>query len=204
MANVSRISGFKAVKHITGAPYNGQANIYYVSSASANMGVGDLVVTSGSATAAGIPTVQLVAAGSTASIGVIVGIVNAKFDPVSGAMTTGSVSLDTPQYIASGGSAYVLVADSPDLIFEAETSNGTLVVADVGLNASHANGTFNTSTGTSGATVDVGTKATTAALTLKIHGFVVRADNDITSASAKVYVSINNHQFKGGTGSAGV
>lgn len=204
MANVSRISGFKAVKHVTGSPWTGQANIYYVSSASANMGVGDLVVNSGSATAAGVPTVQLVAAGSNAACGVIVGIVNAKLDPVSGAMTTGSISLDTPQYIASGGSAYVLVADDPTIIFEAETSNGTLVVADIGLNASHAAGTFNTSTGTSQATVDVATKATTAALTLKLHGFVVRADNDITSASSKIYVSINNHQYKGGTGSAGV
>lgn len=204
MANVSRIAGFKAVKHLSGAPYNGQANIYYVSSASANMGVGDLVVNSGNATAAGIPTVQLVAAGSNASCGVIVGIINAKLDPVSGAMTTGSISLDTPQYIASGGSGYVLVADDPTLVFECEASNGTLATADIGLNASHANGTYNIATGTSGAYADVATKATTAALTLKLLGFVVRADNEVGNANSKIYVTINNHQYKGGTGSAGV
>jgi hypothetical protein len=203
MPNVSKINGFRPVKHVSGSPWMGNANIYYVSSASANMGVGDLVVTAGSATAAGTPTVQLVSAGSTAAVGVIVGIINAKLDPVSGAMTSGSISLDTPQYIASGGSAYVLVCDDPTVVFEAETSNGTPAAADVGLNASHANGTFNTTTGTSNATVDMGTKATTAALTLKILGFVNRPDNEI-GASAKVHVMINNHQFKGSTGTAGV
>jgi len=33
MANTSRVNGFKPVKHITGAPYNGQANIYEVPAA---------------------------------------------------------------------------------------------------------------------------------------------------------------------------
>ena len=203
MANTSKINGFRPVKHTNGSPYNGQANIYQVQSASANMGVGDLVVTSGTASASGIPSVQLVAAGSSAAIGVIVGIVNAKLDPVTGAMTTGSILLDTPQYIASGGTGFVLVADSPDVVFEVETSNGTPGLVDIGLNASHANGTFNTSTGTSGATVDMGTKATTAALTLKLLNFVQRPDNEI-GASAKVHVLINNHQYKGGTGTVGV
>jgi len=30
MPNVSRINGFKPVKHVNGSPYNGQANIYFV------------------------------------------------------------------------------------------------------------------------------------------------------------------------------
>lgn len=203
MANTSRINGFRPVKHLSGSPWMGNANIYYVNSAAGNMGVGDLVVTNGTASAAGVPTVDRVAAGSTASIGPIVGIINAKLDPVTGAMTAGSIALDTPQYIAASGAAYVLVADDPTLVFECETSNGTPVVTNVGLNASHANGTFNTTTGTSNATLDVGTVATTAALTLKLLGFVVRPDNEI-GASAKVLVTINNHQFKGGTGTAGV
>ena len=203
MANTSRIQGFRPVKHISGAPYNGQANLYYISSAAANIGIGDLVVTNGSASPAGVATVTGVTAGSTAAVGVIVGIVNSKFDPVAGAMSAGSVSLDTPQYVASGGSAYVLVADDPDLVFEAETSNGTPAVADVGLNASHAATAFDTTRGISQQTIDMGTKATTAALTLKILGFVVRPDNEI-GASAKMHVVINNHQLKGSTGTAGV
>lgn len=203
MANTSRISGFRPVKHVNGAPYNGQANVYYISSAAANIGVGDLVVTNGSASPAGTPTVTGVAAGSTAAIGVIVGVLNSKMDPVSGAQSAGSIALDTPQYVASGGSAYVLVADSPDLVFECETSNGTPAVATVGLNASHAATAFDTTRGISQQTLDVGTAATTAALTLKLLGFVNRVDNEI-GASAKVHVMINNHQLKGGTGTVGV
>lgn len=203
MANTSRIQGFRPVKHLNGAPYNGQANVYYISSAAANIGVGDLVVNAGSASAAGTPTVTGVAAGSTAACGVIVGVLNAKMDPVAGTMTGGSIALDTPQYVASSGSAYVLVADSPDLVFEAETSNGTPSAADVGLNASHAATAFDTTRGISQQSVDMGTKATTAALTLKILGFVNRPDNEI-AASAKVHVVINNHQYKGSTGTAGV
>ena len=203
MANTSRIFGFRPVKHMNGAPYNGQANVYYVSSAGSNMGVGDIVVTSGAASPTGTNSVTTVTAGSNPACGVIVGIINSKQDPIGGTMTTGSVALDTPQYIASGSSGYVLVADSPDLLFEVETSNGTPGATDVGLNASHANGTFDTTRGISQATVDMGTKATTAALTLKIWSFVLRPDVDITAASAKVLVSINNHQFKGSTGTAG-
>jgi len=44
MANTSRINGFKPVKHITGAPYNGQMNIYEVPAGEAvPVFVGDLV-----------------------------------------------------------------------------------------------------------------------------------------------------------------
>jgi hypothetical protein len=47
MANVSRVNGFKPVKHFSGAPYNGQANIYEVSvSETIPIFVGDLVVRS--------------------------------------------------------------------------------------------------------------------------------------------------------------
>lgn len=203
MANTSRIQGFRPVKHMNGAPYNGQANIYFISAAAANIGIGDLVVNGGTASTAGTPTVTGVAAGSTAACGVIVGVLNAKVDPVSGAMTAGSIALDTPQFVASGASAYVLVADSPDLVFEAETSNGTPAQVDVGLNASHAATAFNATVGISQQTIDMGTKATTAALTLKILGFVNRVDNEI-GASAKMHVLINNHQYKGSTGTAGV
>lgn len=205
MANISRIQGFRPVKHLSGAPYNGQTNVYYISAAAANIGVGDLVVNAGSGnTLSGVPTVTGVAAGSTAACGVIVGVLNAKVDPIAGAMTGGSIALDTPQFVASGASAYVLVADDPDLVFEAETSNGTPGVADLGLNASHAATAFDATRGISQQTVDMGTKATTAALTLKLLSFVQRVDNDIAAASAKVHVVINNHQYKGSTGTAGV
>ena len=205
MANVSKINGFRPVKHLTGAPYNGQANLYYVYTASANIGVGDVVKfedRSTNATGITVPTVDLAAAGD-AVVGVVVGIINSKLDPFEGKLTTGSINIDTPQYLASGSSAYVLVCDSPDVVFEVEASNGTPTARNIGLNINHANGTLSTTTGASGATIDFGTEATTAALTFKILGFSPRPDNEV-GASAKMLVKINNSQLNSGTGTTGV
>lgn len=202
MANTSRISGFRPVKHLNGSPWMGNTNIYYVSSASANMGVGDPVKVGGTASATGVATVALAAA-ADAILGVVVGVINAKLDPVTGAMTAGSIALDTPQYIASSGSGFVLVCDDPTVVFEAETSGTTLAAADVGLNINHAAGTFDTTRGSSQATLDTSTKNTTAAHTFKLLGFVQRPDNEIGTA-AKMLVKINNHQYGQGTGTAGV
>ena len=54
MANVSRVNGFKPVKHFSGAPYNGQCNAYEVSvSETVPVFVGDLVVRSTNASTIG-------------------------------------------------------------------------------------------------------------------------------------------------------
>ena len=65
MANVSRINGFKPVKHLNGSPYNGQANIYEVPAGEAvPVFVGDLVKLSDSAGTAGFPAVEAAVAAS--------------------------------------------------------------------------------------------------------------------------------------------
>jgi hypothetical protein len=203
MANTSKISGFRPVKHINGSPYNGQANIYFIPATDGTaVYVGDLVKLAGSGDTVGTATVALAAAGD-AVIGSVVGIVNTKLDPVTGKLSSGSISLDTPQYRAASTATYVLVADSTDIVYEAEAANGTPAATDLGLNINHAVGTPSTTTGASGAYLDFGTEATTATLTLKLLGFVNRPDNEI-GASAKMLVKINNHQFNSGTGTAGV
>ena len=66
MANTSRINGFRPVKMLTGAPYNGQGTMCYVYSALANLGVGDVVKLedrSSNATNIAVPTVDLASAG---------------------------------------------------------------------------------------------------------------------------------------------
>ena len=101
MANVSRINGFKPVKHLNGSPYNGQANIYEVPAGEAvPVFVGDLVKLSDSAGTAGFPAVEAVVAASSQVVsvpvvGAVVGIINTKLDPVDGKMSAGSISLDT-------------------------------------------------------------------------------------------------------------
>ena len=211
MANTSRVNGFKPVKHLTGAPYNGQANIYEVPAGETiPVFVGDLVVLSGSAATGPYPAVEApvtAAATSGAFVGAVVGIINTKFDPVSGSMTTGSVSLDTPQYRAASTKTYVLVADSPDLIFEAE-ADGAVAAASIGLNVGVVEGdgtasVGSTTTGASGMQVDASSVATTSTLPLQIVGYPNRVDNEINATYNKVYVRINTHAF-GNVGVAGV
>jgi hypothetical protein len=48
------------------------------------------------------------------------------------------------------------------------------------------------------------TKNTTATLQWKVLGVVQRPDNEITGASTKVLVKINNAQLGAGTGTAGI
>ena len=186
MANTSRIAGFKPVKHLNGSPYNGQANIYEVPAGEAvPVFIGDLVKLSDSAATAGFPAVEAVVGASAQVaavpiVGSVVGIVNAKLDPVDGTMTSGSISLDTPVYRAASTKQFVLVADSPDLIFEAE-ADAAVAYATVGLNAdigasAHTNPLL---TGASPMYV-YSTTAPSACATrpLQIVGIVKRPDNE--------------------------
>jgi len=199
MANTSRINGFKPVKHSSGAPYNGQATLYYVAAASDEILVGDVAKLAGSADANGIPSAELCGA-TDVPIGIVVGILTSKFDPV-GKMTTGSLVLDLPAaaQIAAGAAGYILVADATDIIMEVEAdTSATPALVDVGLNVSHTNLanslTRTAATTTSPAAVNTTTKAVTSTLNFQILGFVQRVDNEI-GASAKLLVRFNRHQY---------
>jgi hypothetical protein len=201
MANTSRINGFRVVKKI-GGENDSMVNVYYVPNAADEMLVGDIVKLSGTADVNGIATVDLAAAGDV-PVGVIVAVLHSKFDPV-GKMTTGSTALDVPAVtqIAAAGAGYVLVNDSPDVLLEGETSNGTPAAVDIGQNVSHANAARTASTTTSPATIDMGTKNTTSTLNFQLVGFVQRVGNEI-GASAKMLVRFNVHQFNS-VGTTGV
>lgn len=212
MPNVSRISGFRPVKHISGAPYNGQSNMYFVPSTDATaLFVGDPVNLAGDASVGGVATITKATATGQV-LGVVVGFVPAKLDPVTGAMTAGSTTLDTPQYRAASTNAYVMVADADDLMYEVEQATGanasyTYLSADVGLNVGFSTVAGNTSTGASSATADMSTKAATATLPFKIVGAVQRVDNETisgTSTAVKLLVKLNQATFGGGTGATGV
>ena len=194
MPNTSRISGFRPVKHLNGSPYNGQANIYYVASAADEILVNDVVKLGGTSTADGIPTADLCGA-TDVPIGIVVGVMHSKFDPAGG-MTSGSTALDLPAaaQIAASGAGYILVADAADIVMEVEAANGTPVVTDIGLNASHANGARTSATVVSPAYIDFGTEATTSTLNFQILGLVRRPDNEM-GASAKLHVRFNRHQY---------
>ena len=197
---LSKKGGFKAVKHANGSPYNGQANIYNVTSGT--LVPGDVVKIDGTGTAKGIPTV--VAAASSASeniLGVVVGVVNTKLDPVFGSMSSGAISLDTPQVASAGG--YVLVADSPDIIYSAEKA--AFAATDIGLNldlsgAAGCNtvGVSNqilTTTSTGATWKVLGVDTTMQALDPTVAGqagYAVPAPGD---TNARVLVLANNHTY---------
>jgi len=201
MANTSSINGFRPVKHLNGSPYNGQVNIYYVASAADEIWAGDIVKASGSSDANGIMGVDL--ATTEVPVGVVVGVLHSKFDP-AGKMNSGSTALDLPavSLIAAGGAGYVLVADSPDIVMEVETSNGTPAVTDIGLNATLATGTRAGTGVSSPATLDVATFATTSTLNFRLLGFSQKVGNEV-AASAKMLVMFNRHQF-GAVGTTGI
>ena len=209
MPNVSRINGFKPVKHVNGSPYNGQANIYFVPATDGTaLFVGDPVKLAADANADGYPQVTKATAGA-AVLGVVVGVINTKLDPVTGRMTSGSIALDTPVYRPASTAQYVLVCDSPDVIYEVEAVTGSnasysFAVADVGLNADLATVAGSTVTGASAAALNMATALSTATLQFKIMGTVPRPDNEPTGAATKVLVKINNAQLSAGTGTAGV
>jgi hypothetical protein len=211
MANTSRINGFRPVKHITGAPYNGQANLYEVPAGEAvPVFVGDLVKLSDSAATSGVPAVEAVVGASAQIVagpilGAVVAVYSTKMDPLDGGMTGGSIALDTPQYRAASTKQYVLVADAPDLIYEAE-ADAAVPAASVGLNVGigASTHTIPLAAGTSPMYVYSTTApATTATLPLQIVGVVKRPDNEINLAFNKVLVRVNVHAF-GSVGVAGV
>lgn len=202
MASVSRLNGFRPVKTNTGAPYTGQAGVYFVPASDATViMVGDLVKLAGDGRSpTGVPTVTRAVAGD-ATVGAVVGIL------YSGMGDTQNVppvtDLNTPVFRRASTDRYLLVADDPSLIFEVQASAAP-TTANIGLNANFRATAGNTASGTSGMDFDTATVAATATLPLKLVGFPYRPDNALTDPFVNVYVTINNHQYKGGTGTLGV
>lgn len=189
MANVSKIAGFRPVKHINGSPYNGQSNIYAVKSGT-KLVAGDLVKLTGGASQNGVAEVDA-ATNDAAVLGAVVGLVIPKLDPVTGKMSGGSMSLDTPLSVTGGSTPmYVLVADSPDTVYEVQKASFT--ATDVG-----TSGGFDF-TGTAGGDANTGVSGMyvtdTATGVVQVLGLVQRVDNE-TGAYAKVLVRINNNNF---------
>lgn len=208
MANTSKISGFRPANSAIGGSMQGQGHVYAVlASDNTALFVGDPVKLEGTAHTNGIASVTKATQGA-AVLGVVVGILPAKMDPVSGNMTAGSISLDTPVYRPASTFQYVIVNDDPSQVYEVEAVTGAnanyaFLVTDVGLNADLSTVAGSTTTGASAAALDMSTKAATATLQWKILGAVNRPDNEPTGNSTKVLVKINNATLGGGTGATG-
>jgi hypothetical protein len=194
MANLDTPFGLKPVKHLTGAPWNGKVNVYYVPATDATaLFKGDAVKSAGSADATGkFPTVAQVVAGDAVR-GVIVGFGDNPY-----VMT----HPDAPNrdYRPASTAMYVFVVDDPSVIFEVQEDSvgGALVAADVGLSADIVVAAGSTATGKSAMELDSSTKVATAA-TCKVLRVIDREDNEL-GTNAKWEVLIAEHEMNLATG----
>lgn len=207
MASVSRANGFRPVKTVTGAAYNGQANVYFVpSSDSTVIMVGDAVKLAGDARAAtGAPTVTR--AGATdVPVGIVVGIL---FTGVGDLTNMPPVNdLNTPVYRRASTDRYLLVCDDPNVVYEVQYAGTSVaaatITANVGLNGQFTTTAGSTASGASGMQLDSSGLATTATLPIKIVGFPNRPDNIPGDTYFSYFVKLNGSTNSSGTGQAGV
>lgn len=201
MANASRPSGLSPVKHLTGAPFNGQGNIYQIAAADTNAyAIGDPVISSGNGDANGVPGITIAAA-TGAIRGVILGLgisTGNAIDFGSGLFNPNNLNSTIRPAGAQATDWYALVADSPDIIFEIQEGNDATppAAASIGNNTNlyaGANNGFQ-----SGWTFDSTLIATTSTLQIRLLGLARRQDNAFGTA-AKWLVKINNHELSAGT-----
>jgi len=122
MANVDAPFGLRPVRYVSGAPYNGACNRYYIpaSDTAAAVYVGGLVKLAGGADADGIPTVTGNVSSGNPVVGVVIGV-----EPVTA---------DSTMHRVNSTARYVLVADDPNLLFEVQedSDGGALTVGAAG------------------------------------------------------------------------
>lgn len=185
MANVDTPFGLRPVRYLSGAPYNGAANVYTTASGDATaIYVGDPVILSGTAQTINGATYADVDQAATGDV--ITGVVIAVLPETR----------DSLIYRAASTVRRLLVADDPGLVFEIqEVSGGTaLTTAAIGLNANFVVGSGSTTTGQSGVELNNATEATTNTLDVQIVGLVNKEDN-AAGEHAKWLVRLNRHQY---------
>lgn len=185
MANVDTPFGLKPVRYLSGAPYNGAANIYTTASGDGTaIFIGDPVTLSGTSQTVNGSIYADVAQAATGDIvtGVVVGVI--------------PETRDSTVYREASTVRRLQVAIDPNLVFEIqEVSGGTALTAnDIGLNANFVVGSGSTVTGLSGVELNNGTEAATNTLDLLIVGFENRPDNEV-GEHAKWLVRLNKHQM---------
>lgn len=193
MANSDSPFGMSSVTS-TSSSYIGVGNLYSIPATDAVItAVGDPVISAGSASADGVPTVTRAAAGDSIR-GYVVAIF---FDTRD--------QEDLPTFRPASVACTVLVADDPNgrILIQEDSDGGALTVASVGLNANFVVANANAVTGRSQVEIDSSTAAVTATLPLKILELYRTGDNEIGDNAIWV-CSFNTHELKTNTGSLGV
>lgn len=194
MANADTPRGLKPTRYLSGAPYNGAQNKYYVAAGdSTAIYLGGLVKPAGSADADGVMSVTGNVATGNPVLGVVVGVA-----PVTHQSTT---------YRAASTERYVYVADDPNLVFEVQEDavGGALAATAVG-NTADLTGFTSGSTYTGLSAIEVDSSTATASgdgtEDVLIVGFSQSPGDNEIGANAKVMVRLNNHFFVDGVAGA--
>ena len=211
MANLNAPSGLAPVGYRNGNFWNGQARLYKIAAAlnvaNGGMFIGDPVSIDAANYADavnGIPYVKQITAGAGNSIrGVIVGIGLALPYGFQGGPYINPNDL-TKTYRPSGTAAtdyVVAVVDDPDVVFEIQedTTSTPGLAAQMNKNATPTLGTPATGVFVSAVTLNSSTYAVGATLQLKVLQAVQRSDNTPYTAYQRLLVTINQHDFSGGT-----
>jgi len=176
MANADVAFGFRPVKNLSGAPYNGATvKCSILAADSTATFVGDLVKLSGTASAEGYPSVVQGAATDTDFFGVVTSF-DADPDDLSN------------RYRLADTLRNCNVVPATDALFLVQSSGAT-DITDVGETADVVVGTGDTIYGSSAMELNHANIGT--GLNLLILGFDERADNEIGSANVDVIVKIN-------------
>lgn len=178
MANADVPRGLTPLRDAGSESTTGGVEMFYVAPGDATaLYIGDPVVRSGDADAAGVPGIT-----RHGGTGPITGI-------VEGFMPNGTT--DMAGFRAASTAAYVLVRTDPDTLYEVQDTAGTITAADISLNANLTAGNGNVYSKRSGFVLASASKATTATLPVKIVGLAQRPGNTF-GAFAKLWVKINN------------
>ena len=199
MANRDTPNGLRPVRYVSGKPYSGAHNLYYIPAGDTTaVFIGDPVTLVGLTGAAGLnyfgipvdrmPQVKQAAASDALMVGVVVG-----FLPNPNALGTNHRLAST--------AAIAMVADDPDIVFEIQESDGrTAYTATMtGLNTDLLVGVGNTSTGTSASEIDTTVTPVTTTLTVRLLKLVDRPDNAL-GANARWEVKFVEHSNLSATG----
>lgn len=192
MANANTPFGLKPVRYLSGAPYNGAANRYFIPATDGTACyIGSLVKPAGSADANGIGTVTSNVATAAAVIGAVIAIE--------------MVTRESTIYREASTARYVYVADDPNLVFECQddgasalAATNTWMVADLTNFTTGNTGSGLSSTVISCAAATSGGDGTEDVL---LTGLVQRSPNAF-GVYAKWLVRLNNHFYVDGVAGA--
>ena len=193
MANADAAFGLKPVRYLSGSPYNGATNRYYIPATDTGSAafIGSVVKLTGGADANGIPVVTANVSTTDAVVGVVVRVV--------------AETHESTTYRANSTARYVEVADDPNLLFEVQEDSvgGALAATATGATCQLTGFTGgSTVTGLSSVELDSSALSETADTDddVRIIRLKQSPDNEV-GANAVWEVRLNNHQHvNAGTG----